>query len=239
MTPRPRQQQIPIRVWSQAAGRDDVRLTGVRPVRDDPGCVWIILDGQRAGLVDRASAASLRLESAAADQKPWDPAWHDHLDAQVRERLCKRSGERLLAARMRCKAGLVRALMNRGHARPDAEACAAHFESLGALDDARYAEVLVRNELSRRPAGRRLLEAKLRSHGVPQSLAESAIKDALLDRDEEADARSVAESAARSLRPGCDPQAARRRIAGRLARRGFGPETIRRVLDSVLNGAAR
>lgn len=237
MTARSGQRTTPIRVWDGAAGRDGVRLTGLRTVRDDPACVWIVLDGLRAGLVDRDAAAALGLADAASENAAWRADWHEQLDREVRDRLCRRAAERLLAARMRCRAGLVRALVQRGHDRTTAEACADHFGSLGAVDDARYAEVLVRNELARKPAGRRLLESKLRAHGVGRDEADRAIEEALRGRDELADARRAAEAAARSLRPGSDRQAARRRIGGRLARRGFRPEVIRRALDEVLREA--
>lgn len=237
MNARPDRRSTPIRVWNDAASRDGVRLTGLRTVRDDPARLWILLDNRRAGLVERDSAAALGLPGAAAENAPWRVEWHEKLDPEVRAGLCRRSAERLLAARMRCRAGLVRALVQRGHDRATAEACAEHFASLGAVDDARYAEVLVRNELARKPAGRRLLEAKLRAHGVAREHADRAIDEALGDRDELADARRAAAAAARTLRPGTDRQAARRRLSARLARRGFGPGVIREALDEVLREA--
>lgn len=232
MNPRKRANPtVPIRAWNTMPRDGSVRLTEVRAVRDDPGCVWLLIDGVRAGLVDRETAARLGL---AATPIPWNTDLAEKLDAEVRQRLCDRSALRLLAARMRCREGLVRALTQRGHDRQTATACADRYAGMGALDDARYAEVVVRNELARKPAGRRLLEAKLRAQGVRGEDARGAIDRALEGRDELADARRVAEGAFRAARAGSDVEVLRRRVSGRLARRGFSGETVRRAVDEAV-----
>lgn len=225
--------RTPIQAWERTARDGSATLSAVRAVRDDPGRVWILLDGVRAGVCDRQTADQAGLTAAPM---AWTEALADRLDAEVRERLCDRAALRLLAARMRSREGLVRALTQRGHARADAEACADRYAGLGALDDARYAEVLVRNELARKPAGRRLLEAKLRAHGVRGDAASHALDEAMDGRDELEDARRVARSAARSLGR-ADPDAARRRLTGRLLRRGFSGPVVRQAVDEALREA--
>lgn len=223
-----RSSKTPIRAWETTPRDGSATLTELRTVRDDPACVWVLLDGVRAGILDRQSAAGI------GPPTPWTVALADRLDEEVRRRLCDRSAVRLLAARMRSREGLVRALVQRGHARETAAACADRFAGLGALDDARYAEVMVRNELARKPAGRRLLEARLRAHGITGPDARRVLDKALEDRDEAADALRVARAVARSLRPGADAQAARRRLSARLARRGFSSDAVRSAVEAVL-----
>ncbi len=220
-----------IRAWNAAPRDGSARLTEIRAVRDDPACVWLLIDGVRAGVVDREMATRLGL---TATPVPWTADLAEKLDAEVRRRLCDRSAVRLLAARMRCREGLVRALTQRGHDRETAAACADRYAAMGVLDDARYAEVVVRNELARKPAGRRLLEAKLLAHGVRGEDARGAVDRALEGRDELADARRVAEAALRGARAGSDPDALRRRVSGRLARRGFSGEIVRRAVDEAV-----
>jgi len=226
-----RQKLTPIQAWHRTPRDGSVRVTEVRTVPDDPGCVWIVLDGVRAGLVDRETAARAQL---ATDRPAWTEALAEKLDAEVRRRLCERSAVRLLASRMRSRAGLVQALVRRGHDAPTAEACAEDYAERGAINDARFAEVVVRNELARKPAGRRLLEAKLHAKGVRGEPAGRAVEAALADRDELADARQVARASARSIRDGTEPDVFRRRLSGRLARRGFSGEVVRRVVDELL-----
>jgi regulatory protein len=228
-----RAKTTPIRVWNTTPRDGSASLTGVRGVTDDPGCVWVLLDGARAGVVDRETAARLGL---SAPTRAWTEDLAGSIDAEVRRRLCDRSAVRLLAARMRCRAGLVRALTQRGHDQRTAEACAERYAAMGALDDARYAEVVVRNELARKPAGRRLLEAKLRAQGVGGEAARDAVGRALEGRDELEDARKLAAASYRAMRPNTDAGAVRRRLSGRLARRGFSGEIVRRAVDEVMRG---
>lgn len=237
MNPR-RAKLTPIRVWNTTPRDGSASLTGVRGVTDDPGCVWVLLDGVRAGVVDRETAVRLGL-GGAGPSRAWTEDLAGRIDEEVRRRLCERSAVRLLAARMRCRAGLVRALTQRGHDQRTAEACADRYAALGALDDARFAEVVVRNELARKPAGRRLLEAKLRAQGVGGDTAGKAIAAALRGRDELEDARKVAAASLRGMRANADADAVRRRLSGRLARRGFSGEVVRRAVDEVLGGGGR
>lgn len=233
MNPRKRANPTPVRAWNAAPRDGSARLTEVRTVRDDPACVWLLIDGVRAGVVDRETVARLGL---AATPMAWTAPLAEKLDEEVRRRLCDRSAVRLLAARMRCREGLVRALTQRGHDRATAGACADRYAAMGALDDARFAEVVVRNELARKPAGRRLLEAKLRAQGVRGEDARGAVERALEGRDELADAKRVAAGALRAARAGTDPDALRRRLSGRLARRGFSGEIVRRAVDEAVRG---
>lgn len=226
-----RQKLTPIQAWQRTPRDGSVRVTEIRTVRDDPGCVWIVLDGVRAGLVDRETAAKAGL---ALDQPAWTESLAARLDAEVRRRLCDRGAVRLLASRMRSRSGLIEALVRRGHDAETAGVCADAYAERGAIDDARFAEVVVRNELARKPAGRRFLEAKLYAKGVRGEHAGRAIEEALGQRSELEDARKVAASAARSIRDGTEPDAFRRRLSGRLARRGFSGGVIRRVVDELL-----
>lgn len=228
---RGRQKLTPVQAWKRTPRDGSVAVTEIRTVRDDPACVWILLGGVRAGLVERATAVRHNLTELGV---PWTEALAEKLGPEVERRLCDRSAVRLLAARMRSGEGLVRALTQRGHNRAVAQACAERYAGMGAIDDARYAEVVLRNELARKPAGRRLLGAKLFAHGVRGEDARAALDQALAGRDEVEDCRKVARGAARSIREGEEDAVVRRRLSGRLARRGFSGEVVRRVVDEVI-----
>jgi regulatory protein len=231
MTGRGRQKLTPVQAWKRTPRDGSAAVTEVRTVRDDPACVWILLDGVRAGLVERSTAVSCNLTERGT---PFTEALAAQLGPEVERRLCDRSAVRLLAARMRSTEGLVRALTQRGHDRAVAQACAERYAGMGAIDDARYAEVVLRNELARKPAGRRLLGAKLFAHGVRGDDARAALDQAMAGRDEVEDARKVARASVRSIRDGEEDAAVRRRLSGRLARRGFSGEVVRRVVDEIV-----
>jgi regulatory protein len=140
---------------------------------------------------------------------------------------------RLLKARDRTPRDLARRLRDKGYEHGTVDAVIARLESVGLLDERATAERLVRAELRKAPASARLLRAKLFAAGVPDDTASRVIADALA----EIDAAEQAETLARAWlarRPGLDADTAARRLAARLARRGFDGETVRGVMGRVL-----
>jgi regulatory protein len=114
-----------------------------------------------------------------------------------------------------------------------AEAAAAELERVGLLDDRKLAESLVRKQMGAKPAGKRVLVAKLRQRGIPGATAEEAVKQGTAGRDELADAVDLARRKARLFKAGEDPQVARRRLFAYLARRGFDGAICRAAVGRV------
>lgn len=141
---------------------------------------------------------------------------------------------RILTARDRSRATLLRKLAEKDHDPAHASAAADHLQRLGLLDDRRYAENLVRSQLARKPAGRTFLLARLRKDGIDQKLAESVIAEALAPRDLTAEAADLARRKARTMQT-LAPEVRKRRLFAMLARRGFDPDTARDALDQALN----
>jgi regulatory protein len=148
----------------------------------------------------------------------------------------RRDAIRFLRISGRSTRALVDRLVAKGHARATAQWAADEMVRVGLLDDRKYAEAVVRSQLSRKPAGRRYLLARLRTKGVPGEIAEDVVAAALDERDELDDAMDLARRKLRTYRPDLDPGAARRRLMGVLARRGFDADTTRRVVESLLDG---
>lgn len=223
-----------IRVWQAVVEAGQGTITELRTVRDDPGCVWLVIDGERAGILDRASVSDARLVMGLT----LDAERIGLIDTEIRSRLCERSAVRSLAMRNQSRVGLIRGLRRKGFDAPTAEAVAEKYAEAGAIDDARFAETQVRNELARRPAGRRLLEAKLRAKGIADGDARPAIDAALADRDEYEDALGMARRTVASIGRGVgrapEPDVIRRRVVGRLARRGFSGDAVRRAVDAAM-----
>jgi regulatory protein len=98
------------------------------------------------------------------------------------------------------------------------------------IDDEAFARYWVENRESNRPRGRRLLEQELRLKGVERETVAQAIEDAEID--ERAGALEIARAKLRSYR-GEEEAVARRRLGGFLARRGYGYDVIKPVLDEL------
>lgn len=130
-----------------------------------------------------------------------------------------------LARREWSRAGLRDALIRAGIDEDDAAAAVDVCVTRGWLDErtaaARRAERLVR----RGGADPAWVAAQLEGQGVAGDVAREVAADAVPD----ALAAAIAEAES-ARRPGADPERERRRIAGRLARRGFEEDVVHEAL---------
>jgi len=93
-----------------------------------------------------------------------------------------------------------------------------HFVDLGYLDDAAFAEQLAMSAVERKGEGRRAVAETLRKRGIPRDVAEAALAE--LPDDDAERALDFARSKVRGV-DGAEYDAALRRLAGQLARRGY------------------
>jgi regulatory protein len=141
---------------------------------------------------------------------------------------------RLLAHRPRTGSELRSRLMRKGFEAELVERCLADLRAKGLLDDAAFAEMFARDRMRLNPrAGQRVVQ-ELRGRGVEAATAAAAVEGVM--REEETDELTLARDAARRWRPRAEEERdrARRRLAGFLARRGFGAEAARQVVDETL-----
>lgn len=107
--------------------------------------------------------------------------------------------------------------------RGEVDALLHDFVRRGYLDDARLAEQLVTAAVERKGQGRRVIAQSLAKRGIPRDVVDAALAE-LPDDDAEralAYARQKAPAMAR-----LDHDAALRRLAGQLARRGYGAAAL-------------
>ena len=107
------------------------------------------------------------------------------------------------------------------------------FLSLGYLDDAALAEQLIDKATSRKAQGRQAIAQTLSQRGIPREVVDEAL--AQLPDDEAERALEFARTKARGL-VGVERDAALRRLAGQLARRGYGAVALsvaRQALDEL------
>jgi regulatory protein len=139
---------------------------------------------------------------------------------------------RLLAIAPRTRAQLAQALRRHGTPAEAAETVLARFTDVGLIDDAAFARAWVESRHYSRGLSRRSLSAELRRQGVETDEIREAVDT--LDPDQEtATARRLVEQKMAGTR-GQPPEVRVRRAAGTLARKGYPPGLVFRLIKEVL-----
>jgi regulatory protein len=206
-----------------------MRITAIEPQKNHPERVNVRVDGEfRLALAQEVVLrAGLRTGDAVTEERLQELEGED-LRWKARE-----AALHLLSFRTRTARELRQRLRRKGFPDEVTEACVAGLVERGLVDDADFAEAFVRDRVRFRPRGRRRLLQELRSRGVDPETAEEALGSVM--EGEEVSELDLARDAVRkwSPRPGEDPQRARRRLYGFLARRGFGADTVRQILEEA------
>jgi regulatory protein len=142
---------------------------------------------------------------------------------------------RLLTERARTRHELDLALRRKGVPAEAARTVLERFGEVGLIDDAAFAEQWVHTRHTGRGLGRRALAVELRRKGVADDVA----GDALGELDVEAEQQRARQLVDRKLRrqPLGSPEqrsAAARRLAGMLARKGYGSGVAYRVVREAI-----
>ena len=136
----------------------------------------------------------------------------------------------LLAHRGRSERELRQRLKQKGYTAAATDEAIRRVIDWGYLDDERFAEAWVEQRQTSKPRSRRALAHELRQKGVDREIIETTLEEAEID--EVADARQVAADKWRKER-GLDPDKRRQRTAAFLARRGYGWDVAKQVLDEL------
>jgi regulatory protein len=139
---------------------------------------------------------------------------------------------RQLTAAPRSRTQLAEAMAKRDVPEEVADRVLDRFTEVGLVDDAAYAEVLVRSRHAERGLSRRALAMELRRKGVDDEIAQEALAQ-VDDADEEQAARALARKKLRATR-GLDREVRLRRAYGALGRKGYGGSLVSRVVREEL-----
>jgi len=93
--------------------------------------------------------------------------------------------------------------------------------------------MLVRSQHADRGLARRALRSELRKRGIDDELAEAAVGDLSAEQEEDT-ARSLLGRRLRSM-AGLDREVRVRRLSGLLARKGYSPSVIARLLREMVD----
>ncbi len=201
----------------------------IKPTQRDPMRCAIHAGGRYVCAMERSAIDALAIRTGDAWTREVGEAILTASDLDRARRFALNS----LSKRMASKGEMARKLAKRGHAARTVERTIDDLTSAGLLDDAELGASIARSLVNRKPAGRRLIEAKLRQRGIDADTARQAAASAVEARDPLEDAMALAESRLRSVR-GLDRVAAERRLFGALARRGFEGEVCREAIGRVV-----
>ena len=109
------------------------------------------------------------------------------------------------------------------------------FAELGLVDDAAYAEAFTRSRHEHRGLGSRAIAFELRRRAVPDELVQEAVSVLDADQEQETASRLARERQARMTALPREVQA--RRLAGFLARKGYGGQIVGRAVREALAAA--
>ncbi|MER5817859.1 recombination regulator RecX [Streptomyces californicus] len=139
---------------------------------------------------------------------------------------------RLLTGTPRTRKQLADALRKREIPDEAAEEVLSRFEDVGLIDDAAFAGAWVESRHHGRGLARRALVRELRTKGVDSAVIDEAVGQLDADQEEET-ARELVARKLRSTR-GLDRDKRLRRLAGMLARKGYGEGMALRVVRQAL-----
>ncbi|MGW6468099.1 recombination regulator RecX [Streptomyces rubiginosohelvolus] len=206
---------------ARGAAADDVGVRSGRRSREGAGAGSGFGEGAgrraRSGTRSSGSPSSSRAEKG----EPRDPV------EQARN-ICLR----LLTGTPRTRKQLADALRKREIPDEAAEEVLARFEDVGLIDDAAFAGAWVESRHHGRGLARRALVRELRTKGVDSAVIDEAVGQLDPDQEEET-ARELVARKLRSTR-GLDRDKRLRRLAGMLARKGYGEGMALRVVRQAL-----
>ena len=211
-----------------------LEITAIKPTQRDPMRVSIKVGRRLLGTIDRGAISDLGLRKGAVVDQPMIR----RVRIAAMRQACKAKALRLLSFKPRSRKKLLDDLKRAGYEPGLAETITGEMVEIGLVNDAQLAEAFAREIVSRKPAGRRFLEGKLRQRGFDGSLASEVAGRVAGERDSNDDALQLAVKKVRTMPGNVTPEAARRRVFGALARRGFDMQVARDAVERAFDQAA-
>jgi regulatory protein len=152
-------------------------------------------------------------------------------DAELAER-ARETALRILTAAPKSRAELAQSLARKGYPEHVVLPLLDRFEAVGLVDDAQYAEMIVRTRHAERGLSRRAISAELRRRGLDPDVSEAALEQ--VDDDSETDAAHDLARKRLARTRGLDRDVRVRRVVGALARKGYSPGLAYEVVSREL-----
>ena len=206
-------------------------ITALTPNQRDPMRVSVRVGKRSLGVIDRGAISDLGLHKGAVV----DESMIRRVRIASMTQAARTKALRLLSLRPRSHKKLVGDLRRVGFESELAQSTADRMVEIGLINDADLAEILAREIVSRKPAGRQFLVGKLRQRGFDAALADEVATRVVSERDSDDEALRLATNKVRTLPANIAPETARRRVFGALARRGFDMQVARNAVERALD----
>jgi regulatory protein len=200
------------------------KITALQVQKRNPNRVNVFLDGEFAFGLARITAAWLKVGQDLSPEKIAKLQADDAGEAAIQRAL------RFISYRPRSTAEVAANLRKHETPEPIIEQVIGRLRETGTLNDEKFARLWVENRSELKPKGAYALQQELKQKG----LGEAAIRQSLAGLDEAALALQAARQKAAKMRTS-DEQEFKKKLYGFLGRRGFGYETITRVVQQVWN----
>lgn len=206
------------------------QIEDLRPDRKDPMRWHVVIEGTDVCAIDQRWLSEIGLRVGLE----WD--------ASIGERVCAAalfdSARSFTIASLTkwpvSETELRRKLKMRGYDGATCDEVVFDMQRIGLLDDAALAKSLARSAVRGAPAGKRLIENKLRKRGLDRESVDAAIDEVRDGLNEPEAAFALACKRLRAMPASLDAQARRRRVYGALARRGFEAEVCAEAVNRAL-----
>lgn len=160
---------------------------------------------------------------------PWLEADEHTIAFEAARDIALRRLERSLACRSQVQQALERKQVD-----PDiAQQVLDRLEEVGLLDDLAYAQTLARTRFREKFAARRAIASELKTKGISAANIAVALEQ-IDDADETQAALALARKKAATL-TNVEPGLAKRRLAGALQRKGYGPADTWHAIEVVMS----
>lgn len=211
-----------------------LKITALSPTARDPSRLMVrVGTGEVKGKVMATLSTKLITDLGLCPGQPWDDALAQTVEDAKGFDKAFRAATRRLARRAMSRRMIDDKLRQLEHSAGTRQQVLDRLEQLDLIDDEQFGRMLVRAEMSRKPAGPMLLKQKLFAKGISGSLADKLVTEATDDPDEQRDTALTFAQKKLATMARLDPDTRYRRLYGQLARRGFKSDTIRHVMETL------
>jgi len=206
------------------------QITDIQVQKNHPSRLSIFLDGEfYCGVSEEVAIKHQLKKDMTFDEDELRELLHDEELQKAKKYVYM-----LLSRRMYASKEIRNKLKEQGYTDEIIEEVILTMERYGYVNDRTFAEEWVQSRIHNKPKGRIVLRRELAGKGIEKDAIAEVLDQALGESGQSDLILEMARRKARSYRND-DPVAARRKLQGFLIRRGFDYETVRNIVDKVLN----
>jgi regulatory protein len=209
----------------------DGKITRIEKQKKNSSRYSIYIDGKFAFGLDAELLAKYNLISGQFISAKEALDFH----GEDERRKGKIAALRILSRRDHSEKELQNKLIRKGYSEGTVQWVLSDLREKQFLNDQTFAEHFAKNRLIEHPSGRRQIAYELKKKGIPDSLIEKTIEKTYSKCDETDLARQLVLKKAKSLE-NQPVLKKKKKIGDFLIRRGFEWETVKEILDEVLDG---